>query len=285
MEEPEKKKENRPGWWKYMLWSYDPRRYPALIEVVLWPALIALLLLGVIQYGAAANQLSKKWPVIVEQMAGQWDEKFPRVVIEDGTARTGEAVRVTGELSINDSEFRVIIDTTGKTKEMDPTWMHGMLLTTSEVLIKMPTTGGAPRTSRTPLKEINRAFGKIILDSGGIRQMGKKMLPKWLMSIFIQGLLRFALVKVVHVFLGTLVTLIALGLLKSRVQYSKLVKLGFYALIPAVTVEALVFIASPVLHESVHSYLFIIYIAVYVAFLVTAALNISKAQQGQAFGT
>ncbi len=284
MEEPEKKEQTRSGWWKYILWSYDPRRYPALIEVMLWPALVALLLLGIIQYGAAATQLSKKWPAIVEQVAGQWDRKFPRVVIEDGVAETEETVKVTGELSINSSKFHVIIDTTGETKEMDPTWMHGMLLTTSEVLIKMPTPGGAPHTSRIPLKEINSAFGKITLDSDGIREMGKKMLPKWLMSIFLQGILRFALVKVVHVFLGTLVTLIALGLMKSRVQYSRLVKLGFYALIPAVTVDALIFIASPVLHKSVHSYLFIIYIAVYVAFLVMATLNISKAQQAQAPG-
>jgi len=279
MEEPDKKEQGRPQWWDCIIWSYEPRRYPALIEAALWPALVALLLLGVIQYGATATRLSKKWPVIVDQVASQWDEKFPRVLIEDGAAYTEEAVRVTGELSIDGNKFPVIIDTAGTTKEMDPTWMHGMLLTTSEMVLKMPAPGGAPHQSRTPLREINKVFGKITLDSDGIREMGRKMLPKWLMSVFLQGILKFALVKVVHVFLGTLVSLIALGLLKSRVQYSMLVKLGFYALIPAVTVEALVFVASPLLPESLYSYLFAVYIAVYVAFLVMAALNISRVRQ------
>ncbi|GEM_PF-2976881 len=274
-------KTDQPERWELAVSSWNPRRYRELIQSPLWPALVALLIIGALQYCAIAVHVFLRWPKEVESIAVQWDKSFPKVAISDGVASSEEERPVTGEIEIWGESIPLVVDTTGATRDIDPAWTEGLLLTTTEFVIRQARPKMKPTDQRNSLADLNRYYGDIVLDSDGIRSLGNKMRSYWLGTMFLQGMVRFALLKVIHVFIGTLVTLLAAGLSRRRPEYSKLVKLGFYALIPATTVELAALLLVQLVPEESLQFVFFIYVAVYVSYLVLAVLNLDKSSEAE----
>jgi len=275
----EENKQEKTDWWRPALDSYKPANYRNLIEAALWPALVTLLVLGIAQGGVLAADFALRWPDEVEKLATQWEKSFPKVAISNGIASSDATRPVTGEIDMWDKPFLVAVDTTGATHDIDPAWTQGLLITTSEIVIRQAARGRKPVDQRKPLLDLNNWLGDITLDAEGIRQLGAKLRSYYIGNMFTQWIINFALIKAVHMFMGTIIMLIAVGLTHRRVRYSKLVKLGFYALIPATTVELFFLSASSVLPESARQILFFIYVAIYVAYLVMAILNLDKPEE------
>ena len=268
----------RADWRNLILSSLKPSRYGDIIGSVLWPALVALAILGFAQVGIATVNMALKWPEEVKKFKKQWVASFPVVKISNGVASTDEMKTVTGEIQIwgMGKSLPVMVDTTGRITEPDPVWTSGFLLTTSELVIRQTVAKGRTSDQRIPLKKINEMYGDLVLDEKGIADLAKKLKPQMMSSTFFRGFVRFALSKGMHVFMGTLITLIVTGIKKNRVKYIELVRLGFYALIPPVLIEAIILTALPLFPEKTYMFFFYFYITLYVGYIVLAALGLEK---------
>lgn len=262
--------------WKFIVWSISPSRYRELADSLLWPALVALLVIGALQSAIAVGFLASKWQDEVVKFSSQWEKSFPVLTIANGTATAEASLLVTGEITLMDMKMRVAVDTSGKTTEIDPSWSDGILLTTAEMIIKETVPDISPREQRIPYKKINELYGSITLDSKGIAELADRLKPQWLGSTFLGGIFRYSISKAMHIFVGILITLLIAAITKRPAKFIRLLKLSSYAMIPASIFEAPIMLVGSLLMLKIYQWLFFIYIAVYVAYLTLGALNLEK---------
>lgn len=270
----EKKPIDFAQWWRAFVSAWVPARYRDIAESPAWFALAAVAIIGVIQYSVMTARLAVEWPGIVNQVSAQWEKSLPKITIKGGVASTDETKPVTGEINVNDMKIKVLIDTSGASKSLDPAWTDALLVGSREIVIRQTPPEIKPMEERRKLSELTEKFGDIVIDADGIRVLGKKIMPYWLGTMFVQGMLRFVLFKAIHIFFGSLVMLITAVVSRRRVQYSKLIKLAVYAIVPAVTFELFILLVSLALPRLPYAFFFFPYFAIYMAYLVLGTLSI-----------
>jgi len=270
----EKKPIDFAQWWRAFVSSWVPAGYRDLAESPAWFAFAAVAIIGVIQYSVMTARLAAEWPGIVNQVSAQWEKSLPKITIKGGVASTGETKPVTGEISVNEIKIKVLIDTSGASRSLDPAWTDALLVGSREIVIRQTPPEMKPMEERRKLSELTEKFGDIVINADGIRNLGKKIMPYWLGTMFAQGMLRFVLFKIIHIFFGSLVMLITAVVSRRRVQYPKLIKLAVYAIIPAITFEMFILLVSLVLPRLPYAFFFFPYIAIYMAYLVLSVLSL-----------
>jgi len=185
-------------------------------------------------------------------------------------------------------EIAFIIDTTGRVRDLDA-YRQGLLLTKNKLIFKNTKPGGAVEIREQDLSKIKLfVFRRGDKEKGelAVFTSGKKTFPvtykdvkRWrekasrLLPLMIVPLLIYYLIaKMVQLFFFSLSSLIINDLIKTGLEYKKLLNIGVFALVPP-TVLALLFLVAG---ESV-PYLGMLYILVYLIFLVMG-ISKSKAQ-------
>lgn len=194
----------------------------------------------------------------LQRDAETWLTRLPEVRIEQGVATSPSPQ--PWRLEIGESSFAFIVDTTGRTTEVDARYPQGILLTQRQLLVK-------------------RGIGRIIsYDLARVQSftfnvaVARRWLHQWLwvgpVVVWMFAALYLVLAKPVQVLCFSLWSVLISGFLGRGWRYQSLMTMGVYALTGPALVNALMTVVTPAMPLAFGS---AIISGVYVAYLTLAA--------------
>lgn len=188
--------------------------------------------------------------------AVKWMKKnLPVIEIQNGAAK----VDVEQPYKIEQDEFAVIIDTTGKVTSLDG-YKKGMLLMKDKVIYK---------ESETKTEIYNLADIKSLrIDENFMNAIKKN--AAWILFPFILvgTYLYLAIARLFQVVIFSVVTIFASTVAKARLEYKEIFNIGVYA----VTLSTILGAIAALFVKQIPGFGFV-YAAIYITYLVAAVMN------------
>ena len=186
------------------------------------------------------------------EVSKELGDRLPEIRIEDGIVSTDAQEPFT----IEEKDFIFVIDTTGRITAIDPSYKQGILLTKKKLFYKQ---------SEIETREYDLSKIKSFTVNKEAMERWKKTFSRFAFPILLISLFSyFVVVKLIQIFLFSLIALIANTTTKANLKYENLFNISLFALTPPVLLATIFTLAGLWIPPFWSIFL---YVAIYIVFL------------------